>query len=169
VYKKTSLLFLETLSAKKKLGEPEYQSLKNEYRTSNVKYEQIIQPEMRILNRELNELGHKIYFNSSRPFEAYSNMLERTELWLSAQGMIFESVGAKTPERLRSQAVEMHIDDEIFEIDRLSKHLGGLKYCLVSPKDSEKLDTNLFESDLKLHLCNNPTDILTLVVKSDSC
>jgi hypothetical protein len=169
VYKKTGLLFLDTLPAKEKLGVSEYQRLKNEYRTSEVKYEQLIQPEMKTLNHELNRLGHKIHFNSSRPFDEYSNMLERTESWLITQGMQFESVGSKTPERLKNQAVDMHIDDEIIEINRLYKRLAGLTYCLVNPNDAEMLDSNLFESDLQLRLCPNPSDILLLVVKSASC
>ena len=167
LYIQTGLRFHDTQFAKQQLGLDKYWEIKHVYRESEFKFEQTILPKMRILNSELHKLGYSIHFNSSRPFADYPNMLSRTETWLSRNGMIFDSVGTKSPERLKSQAVKVHIDDEISEVNRLLSNKLAIEYCLVGSNSSDNNIINIGNSTTKLHFVKDPMEILSIAANLD--
>ena len=167
LYIQTGQRFLDTQFAKQQLGLDKYQEIKHVYRESDFKFEQAILPQMKILNAELHQSGFSIHFNSSRPFADYPSMLSRTETWLSRNGMIFDSVGTKSPERLKSQAVRVHIDDEIAEVNRLLSNGLAIEYCLVGSNSSDNDIINIGNSTTKLHFAKDPMEILSIVANLD--
>jgi hypothetical protein len=135
VHKIYGINFTTLDECKKYYSFNEYSKIKDIYRHSNEKYMSPIQSEILSLNNVLCELDFKIVVNSSRPFDKYPTMLERTSEWLTKNNFSFESLGSKSAQNLYLQNVNIHIDDEQIEIDRLREE-GALNVQFILFKGS---------------------------------
>jgi hypothetical protein len=142
-------VFLSIDEIKVKIGEKRYSELKHDYRVSDFKYRIPIESEIIDLSREVYRSGSRIFVHSSRPFHAYSEMMEQTTQWLRNCGFYFEAINSKTVVELQSNFIDVHIDDEELEINRLIEEgLMGVKFCLFSSQHhSESFNKNLDSTD----------------------
>lgn len=123
--------FKNVNQAKIILGRQTYSSTKDSYRKSEEKYLLPVRSEMMEATQLIYKLGGKVFINSSRPFENYPDMKEKTTNWLRNNNFQFESVEKKTKENFDKQKVDFHFDDEIMECLRLSRTTKLKKVYLI--------------------------------------
>ena len=138
IEQKTGKKFGLTKHAKSELGHPLYAELKHSYRLGPEKFDQPVIQSMRDLTHELYRKGVKIYFNSSRPFEKYPKMQQATRLWLKGHDMMFEDVQKKSGRNLNLQRVQIHVDDEISEMERMD--IEGFRGSFILVTQSKNLE-----------------------------
>ena len=140
-------LFFSIEEIKLNIGEEKYSELKHNYRVSEFKYRIPIESEIIDLSHEVYRSGSRIFVHSSRPFHAYSEMMGRTTQWLKSSGFRFEAVHSKTVVELQGNFIDVHIDDEELEINRLiTEGLTGVKFCLFSRQLYSKSFNNKSDS-----------------------
>ena len=112
IFQKTGESVANIYQAKQVLGQIKYNEIKTEYRKSKEKYSIPIRAELIDLSNTIYGMGGTVFINSRRPFNEFPQMLNKTNEWLSKNGINFESVNSKTLENLVNQNCIFHIDDE---------------------------------------------------------
>jgi hypothetical protein len=127
---KVGSAFIEVRQAKVILGNETYSRIKHEYRMGPEKYLQPVCEVMVRLSHEIYELGGMVFFNSSRPFDRYPEMLQKTSTWLSHYGFLFEQIYLKNGSNMNDLKIDIHLEDELSEVERI-RNEGYLKSCIV--------------------------------------
>ena len=96
----------------------DYKTLKHIYRLSDYKYNVEIDSEIRdVINELYNNFQIKIF--TSRPFHNYSEMYNRTKLWLDKNNVLYDGLFSKNLENFTIRNVLIHLDDETNHIKLL--------------------------------------------------
>jgi len=132
IKRNTGIKFNSTQDARDKLG-AKYDELKNMYRLSEEKYTLPILDDAKRLIEQIYNTGGSIIISSSRPFDRYNFMKEKTANWLGHNGIRFEELISKST--IAHHNVDIHIDDELEQIYLLSQN-KFTKFILINKKNS---------------------------------
>ena len=118
LYLKTGVRFHSIRDAKQNLG-LQYSYFKDEYRHSGYKYEIPYEQDTLRFYKCLMSRDIKIVFSTSRPFDKYPEMFQKTEEWLKESGVEYLALVEKSKENLIKFEVDYHLDDELEHIEKL--------------------------------------------------
>ena len=129
IFNETNQQYSTKEEAREILGE-NYWSLKEKYRYSDYKYQVPIQPDAKYLISRLKKRGDKIIISTTRPFDRYSFMKNRTERWLESNDILFDSLINK--DDLYKEDFDVHIDDELKDILKIKPLAEAKSFILLS-------------------------------------
>ena len=118
IYLKKKFKFKHIEDAKNELGS-QYSCIKNEYRSGSYKYNIPYSLDALEFYKELMRRDIEIIFSTSRPFEKYPGMHQKTENWLKKSGIKFTALVEKNKENFVKFGVDYHLDDELEHIEKL--------------------------------------------------
>ena len=128
VFKKTGKSFKTTNQAKNFFGD-DYEKLKHSYRISNDKYEIKIDKDVVDFINKIKNTNGKVIIATSRPFDKYENMKEKTMNWLNKNYIKFDLLIKKKD--LLSFHYDLHVDDDLSQILQLRKNKDS-NYILLN-------------------------------------
>lgn len=103
---------------KQEIGETSYSDAKREYRLSDFKYSVPIDDRIKGLMQTLNGCCD-LYILSSRPFDEFPGMFERTVEWLRLGNVPFLKILPKCRASLHDLQICLHVDDEVSHVLQL--------------------------------------------------
>ena len=130
VFKKTGKSFKSTNYAKNILGD-DYEKLKHSYRISDDKYEIKIDKYVRDFINKIKSANGIVIIATSRPFDKYKNMREKTMNWLNKNNIKFDSLIKKKD--LFNIHYDLHVDDDLSQILQLIK-IKDANYIFLNHK-----------------------------------
>jgi len=147
IFQETNRRFESKDQARDFLGE-DYWIIKEKYRMSDFKYQVPINPDAQYLTSALKNRGDKIIIATSRPFNRYPFMRDRTISWLNSKSILFDSLIRK--DDLYKEHFDIHIDDELKDILQVKSFAKSKKYILLSSgENASEIDGVEIVSSLK--------------------
>jgi hypothetical protein len=150
-------MFKSLAELKLKVGDISYREAKRAYRMSDYKYSVSIDGVIKELMQDLN-CSHELYILSSRPFDEFPGMYDRTCDWLNAGGIPFRKILPKATQSLNDAAISLHIDDEMLHVSGL---LGSVHTRFVVIGEGPASDRITFCAD-KPSIAAHVRDVLRL-------
>ena len=118
ISKKSGKLFLTTEEARKAL-KSDYEILKHSYRISDDKYQIKIDKNFKNFIKKIKINKGKVIIATSRPFNKYIEMKNKTIKWLKSNNINFDILISKSI--LYKFDYDIHIDDDLSQIRELKK------------------------------------------------
>lgn len=139
IFKTTQTHYSTKDIAKSQCGPQRYQQLKHMYRMSEYKYSLPYQQDALAFYKTLNERNIPLIFSTSRPFENYPQMLQKTKLWLDKSGIRFIALVKKNTKNFQHYGVTHHIDDEEAHVLKLQRKSEPCSLFVIDRASSQKI------------------------------
>jgi len=133
IFQETNRRFDKKDEARACLGE-DYWIIKEKYRLSDFKYQVPVNPDAQYLISALKNRGDRIIIATTRPFNRYPFMKNRTRAWLKTNRILFDSLISKKD--LDKVNFDIHIDDELKDILKVKSIVQSKKYILLSSTEA---------------------------------
>jgi hypothetical protein len=133
IFQETNNKYTSKAEARNSLGE-DYWKIKEKYRISDFKYQVPVNPDAQYLTSALKKRGDKIIIATTRPFNRYPLMKNRTRAWLETNLILFDSLISKKD--LDKVNFDIHIDDELKDILQVKSTVKSKKYILLSSTEA---------------------------------
>jgi hypothetical protein len=133
IFRETNKRYESKEMARDALGE-NYWAIKEKYRMGDYKYQVPVNPDAQYLTSALKNRGDRIIIATTRPFNRYPFMKDKTKAWLESNNILFDSLIRKND--LYKKDFDIHVDDELKDILQVKSFAKSKKYILLSSDKS---------------------------------
>ena len=158
LFSKTKKRFENTENAKLELKE-NYGILKHQYRTDGIKFNYLIDNEIKCLFELLNSQKKQIIISTTRPFDKYPMMYNQTVEWLIRNNIKFSKLTKKYNPYIN---FDIHIDNELEHIIELNKIFDNKKHILYT-KHNPLERNKIFSSNIDITIVDNIAIIINIL------